>query len=56
MHALVYLECSFTRCYTLVNEAEKRRQFSLMNGLTSRVIKQKLLAFLFENRLGIAGV
>ena len=29
MHALVYLDCSFTRCYTLVDEAEKRRQFSL---------------------------
>ena len=28
MHALVYLDCSFTRCYTLVDEAEKRRQFS----------------------------
>ena len=53
MHALVYLDCSFTHCYTLVDEAEKRRQFSLMNGLTWRVI---LLAFLFENRLGIAGV
>ena len=23
MHALVYLDCSFTRCYTLVDEAEK---------------------------------
>ena len=38
MHALVYLDCSFTRCYTLVDEAEKRRQFSVMNDLTSRVI------------------
>ena len=35
MHALVYLDCSFTRCYTLVDEAEKRRQFSVMNDLTS---------------------
>ena len=32
------LNCSFTRCYTLVDEAGKRRQFSLMNGLTLRVI------------------
>ena len=32
MHALVYLDCSFTRCYTLVDEAEKRRQLSLMNN------------------------
>ena len=23
MHALVYLDCSFTRCYTLVDEAGK---------------------------------
>ena len=38
MHALVDLDCSFTRCYSLVDEAEKCRQFSLMNGLTSRVI------------------
>ena len=29
MHALVYLDCSFTRCYTLVDEAKKCRQFSL---------------------------
>ena len=38
MHALVYLDCSFTRCYTLVDEAEKRRQFSVMNDLTSQGI------------------
>ena len=38
MHALVYLDCSFTRCYTSVDEAEKCGQFSQMNGLTSRVI------------------
>ena len=38
MHALVYLDCSFTRCYALVDEAGKRRQFSVMNDLTSRVI------------------
>ena len=38
MHALVYLDCSFTHCYTLVDEAEKRRQLSVMNDLTSRVI------------------
>ena len=38
MHALVYLDCSFTRCYTLVDEAEKRRQFSLNEWPDARVI------------------
>ena len=37
MHTLVYLDCSFTRCYTLMDEAENCRQFSLMNGLTLAV-------------------
>ena len=36
MHTLVYLDCSFTHCYKLSDEAENCRQFSLMNGLTSR--------------------
>ena len=39
MHALVYLDCSFTRCYTLVDEAEKRRQFSVMNSVLPRFSK-----------------
>ena len=29
MHTLVYFDCSFTRCYMLVDEVENSRQFSL---------------------------